>query len=339
MPDDRPDRRALLGSVSAGLALTFARSSLGAQSAAKMWSERASLPWPVQEIYAAVSRGRIVVAGGLSGSLGQMRIEDRTAIYDPITDRWEEGPRLPEPRHHPMLVATEDGRTYALGGFTRSPGGEWSARTDVWVMENGRWIEAGRMPAPQCETVGASLGGRIHLVTGRAPVGSANADWGDHGDVAVHRTFEPASGRWNTARPAPAARNSAAGVVIGDALYVVGGRTVRGGNTGQLDRYDPLQDRWESLAPMPQGAGGLGAGAARGRLWVFGGEYFGALGAGVYAETWIYDPVADRWAEGPAMRTPRHGLAGASVNDAIFAVAGATISGAAGATGVVEALI
>jgi hypothetical protein len=39
------------------------------------------------------------------------------------------------------------------------------------------------------------------------------------------------------------------------------------------------------------------------------------------------------------MRTPRHGLAGASLNDVIYAVAGATISGAAGATGVVEALV
>lgn len=185
------------------------------------------------------------------------------------------------------------------------------------------------MPVPQCETVGASLGGRIHMVTGRAPIGPANADWGDHGDVAAHQVFEPASGRWDTARPAPVARNSAAGVVLGSALYVVGGRTVRGGNTGRLDRYDPPDDRWETLAPMPQGAGGLAAAAGGGgSLWAFGGEYFGALGAGVYAQTWMYDPASDRWTEGPPMRTPRHGLAGASVNAAIYAVAGATISGA-----------
>ena len=130
------------------------------------------MPWAAQEVYATVVAGRVVVAGGLRGAGSELQIEDRTGLYDPVSDAWEEGPRLPEPRHHPMLVAGEDGRAYAFGGFARCAGGEWNARTEIWAMDSDRWVDAGAMPEPQCETVGALLGGRIHLVTGRSPRGS-----------------------------------------------------------------------------------------------------------------------------------------------------------------------
>ena len=133
------------------------------------------------------------------------------------------------------------------------------------------------------------------------------------------------------------ARNSAAGVVIDSALYIIGGRTVGEGNTARLERYDPRNDRWDVLAPMPQASGGLAAGTAAGMLWAFGGEWFGTQG-GVYAETWMYDPVRDNWTPGPPMLTPRHGLAAASIDGKVYAIGGATIAGAAGTSGSVEAL-
>ena len=295
------------------------------------------MPWAVQEVYAAVWRGRVVIAGGLAGTAAGFAVSDRTGLYDAAADVWAEGPRLPQPRHHPMLVA-EGGRLFAFGGFDRGGGGSWRARDQVWVLDGDEWADAGAMAAPQCETVGAALDGRIHLVTGREPIGLRNADWGDHGDTAAHRVFDPPSGRWEAARPAPSPRNSAAGVVLDGALYVVGGRTVQGGNTARVERYDPRADRWDSLAPMPQASGGLAAGTAHGRIWAFGGEWFGRGRGGVYAETWAYDPATDAWTAGPPMPTPRHGLAAASVGDAVYAVAGATRAGAAGATGTVEAL-
>ena len=331
-------RRAMLAGGAALVAAVGLRAPAWAQPA-PTWSPRAPLPWAVQEVYAAVWRGRVVVAGGLSRARGGIAVSDRTGLYDPAADAWEEGPRLPEPRHHPMLVAAGGG-ALAFGGFDRGDGGDWRARTQIWALEDedDRWVEAGRMPGPQCETVGAALNGRVHLVTGRAPLGARNARWSDHSDVADHYVFDPASGRWDTARPAAAPRNSAAGVVLDGALYVVGGRTVVGGNMARLDRYDPRADRWDSLSPLPQAAGGLAAGAARGRLWAFGGEWFGAAGAGVFPETWAYDPAADRWAAGPPMPTPRHGLAAAAVGEVVYALAGATRAGAAGAVGTVEAL-
>lgn len=191
--------------------------------------------------------------------------------------------------------------------------------------------------------MGLAVGDRIHLVTGRTPSGEANGDWNDQGDVATHRVL--ADGRWEQARPCPMARNSAAGAVLDGALWVAGGRTVAGGGTGQLDRYDPAGDRWDTLAPVPfsaasgqQVGGGLAMVALGSKLVAFGGEWFAPGGGGVFAETWLYDPAADRWDEGPAMKTPRHGLAAAAVDGVAYAIAGSALVSSGATTGAVEAL-
>lgn len=339
----KPDRRTLL--LAAGASALVPSAACARQAASTGWTPRQSLGWAVQEIYCAVSGGAIVLAGGLRRAGGTTEIEDRTARYDPRSDAWTEGPRLPAPRHHPMMIADAAGRVYALGGYGRSQAGEWTSMTDVWALEADSWREAGRLPQPLSETVGVELQGRLHLVSGRSP-GTGNGQWNDQVDVTTHRVFLPTEGVWDTAAPSPMARNSAAGAVLDGALWLAGGRTVGGGGTGRLDRYDPQADRWDTLAPIPfstrsnaQVGGGLALAAAGRHLVAFGGEWFaGEGGGGVFQETWIYDPSRDAWTAGPDMLTPRHGLAAASVDGVVYAVAGGAVVSGGQATGAVEAL-
>ncbi|MFN3538127.1 MAG: Kelch repeat-containing protein [Brevundimonas sp.] len=335
------NRRTLL--TAAG-AVALAPASAHAQRGPH-WAARASMPWAIQEIYAAAWGERIITAGGLAMTPDGFHVSDRTAIHDRRENAWAEGPRLPEARHHPMIVVA-DGKPWALGGYRRSDQGDWTSTTDIWVLD-GDWTAAGTMPAPQAETVGVEHGGRIHLIGGRAPHGADNGGWTDQGDIAVHRVFDPRAARWEDAAPLPMARNSAAACVLDGAIWVAGGRTVTGGGTGRLDRYDPGADRWDTLAPIPpspgtgrQVGGGLAMGALGGRLIAFGGEWFGADNTarqgGVFAETWIYDPAPDGWYEGPPMRTPRHGLAAATIGPEIYAIGGGAVVGGGQASAVVE---
>lgn len=339
------DRRVFLATAAAAAAVPAACQAADTVSEGG-WTTRCAMPWPTQEIYCAVLDGRITVAGGLVGRPGGLFINDRTAVYDVVEDRWSEGPRLLQPRHHPMLAAAA-GRVWAFGGYDRRDGGEWTAMTDVWATDRGVWAQVGQMPKRLCETVGLVLDDRVHLVTGRAPKGEANSQWTDQGDVADHLVFHAADNRWETARPAPFARNSATGAVLDSKLYVAGGRTVQGGSTGRLDRYDPAGDRWDTLAPIPassegrQVGGGLAMAAtgaeAGGRLVAFGGEWFEGRSGGVFSDTWIYDPARDAWTAGPAMGTPRHGLAAASVGGVIYAIGGGEVASGGKASPVVEA--
>jgi N-acetylneuraminic acid mutarotase len=318
--------------IAAGLAAVPA-----AATAQGRWEARAQIPWPVQEVYGTVLKGRVLIAGGMApsaeGLRGGINPQDRTGVYDPKADAWTEGPKLPFARHHPVLGTAKD-RVYAFGGYQVTEAGGWVAVKDALVIDGDAWRPVAPMPAFQCETVAVTLGGRIHVVSGRAPKGEANRTWSDQGDIALHQVFDPATARWTTASPCPLARNSATGAEIGGKLYLAGGRRVGEGNSGQLDRYDPKTDTWETLAPMPKGAGGLAGAAAGDKLYVFGGE----TPSSVIPDCWSYDPKSDAWTAEPPMKTPRHGLVGASIGGKVYAIGGGALPSGGQVTAVVEVL-
>lgn len=302
------------------------------------WSEFARMPVRVQEIYPAVLGRRIVIAGGfIRLDSGEFGISDRVDAVDP-EGSWSSLSALPEPRHHPNLVSHGE-RLFAIGGFRAGNGGAWNMIPDLSVLEPGAdsWTEAASLPAPFGETVAASLGGHIHVATGRQPRGTANANWNDQADSGAHYVYDPTEDRWRQAAPNPYPRNSAAGAVLNGRLHVVGGRRVNAGNEAHHEAYDPVADAWHSLAPLPQAQGGLAAAVLHGRLYAFGGEWF-ADGGGVYPQTWIYEPDTDRWQSGPDMRTPRHGLGGLTLDGRIYAIGGAIRAGGNGTSDLIEVL-
>ncbi len=314
------------------------------------WTRMADMLFPVQEIYPAPfwkapigpaslkpePFNIIVNAGGLTPS-GTYNVTAAVTYYDPLDDQWRYGASLPEARHHIALV-NNNGFLFGVGGFARDAGGGWQMRANNWRIGgiNEPWEEMARLPHPQAETVCASLGGFIHVAGGRAPAGSINRDWSDHIDTDEHWLYDPAEDRWSALAPLPTPRNSAAGVVVNNVLYVIGGRTVNDGNTSDVDVYDPLSDRWEKARPMPKAQAGLAAAVLRGKIYVFGGEYFTPGGGGVFAEAWEYDPRADRWRAIAAMPRPRHGLGAVTLSNSIYVAGGALQAGGTGTSAALD---
>lgn len=319
-PVQFPSRRAVLSSAGAACLLAAPARADG------RWVDKPKVLYPVQEVYGVAWRDQVLVAGGMAPSGGRVNPIDRSALYDPAVGQWREWGKFPYPRHHPSFAAVRTDRyasagfpdAFAMGGYRVTEAGNWVAirQMSLWDLI---WTELEPMPLFQAEAVAVGIDGIVHLVSGRAPKGQSNKDYGDHADVDTHQIYSPEENRWRTLRPCPMARNSATGAEIDGKLYLCGGRTMTGGNTGRLDRYDPATDRWDTLRPMPQGAGGLAGAAFGGKLYVFGGE---GGPKGVIAETWSYDPKTDRWSAEPAMKTPRHGLAAVTLKDGIYAIGG-----------------
>lgn len=315
---------------------TFLKGSLLSASAIALpgmakWETKASLPFNVQEIYPAVHNGKIYVAGGLTVKDDKLDVLGQVVAYEPASDAWQESISLPEPRHHPYLVS-HSGKLFAFSGFTVADNGNWFASRDVLVLdeENKRWRKyPNHMSYPLCETVAASINGRIHLASGRRPKGLSNGNWSDHTDTSSHKVLDPSTMTWDCAHPIPTARNSAAGGYLNDLWHVIGGRTVDGGNLDAHEVYDYKEDKWHSLAPLPQAQGGLAAAVMGEHIYVFGGEYF-TNGGGVYKKVWQYSPKEDKWQQIGEMPVPRHGLGAVTIDDSIYVVAGATQAGAKG---------
>lgn len=295
------------------------------------WETKASLPFNVQEIYPAVHKGKIYVAGGLTVNNNELEVLSDVVVYDPVADSWQQSIALPEPRHHPFLISHND-KLFAFSGFTVSERGSWTGSRDVLVLdeENKRWRKyPNHMSYPLCETVATSINGRIHLASGRRPKGLNNGNWSDHSDASSHKVFDPSSMTWDCAHPIPTARNSAAGAYLNELWHVIGGRTVEGGNLDKHEVYDYKADKWHSRAPLPQAQGGLAAAVMNDHIYVFGGEYFDN-GGGVYKKVWQYSPQEDKWQHIDDMPVPRHGLGAVTIDDSIYVVAGATQAGAKG---------
>lgn len=289
------------------------------------WAGCANVPWVVQEVYGTTRDGKIFIAGGMIvADNGAPRAIDRTGVYDPLVNRWQEGPRLPEPRHHPLLVST-GGVIYAFGGATHGGnGGHWQAKQDVYTLKrDGGWTKLTDMPVPQTEAVVAEYEGRIHVIGGRTPRQAGASAWAEYRDVNWHYIYDIAKNSWSEGAPLPAPRNSAAVGVIDGFIYVAGGRTMDGGNIDNLDRYDPVTNRWESLQPMPYAGGGLNGAVAGGQFYVFGGEMLGVKGAeGVLGYSVRYNPADNTWQSLPDMPTPRHGQAVVAINRMLFTIGG-----------------
>jgi N-acetylneuraminic acid mutarotase len=81
------------------------------------WFERAPMPTPRQAMGAALGAdGRIYVVGG-AHSYSNSKPLSVVEIYDPAADTWSKGPPLAHPRRGHQVVATPEGRIYAIGGW------------------------------------------------------------------------------------------------------------------------------------------------------------------------------------------------------------------------------
>ncbi|MDY0977015.1 kelch repeat-containing protein [Massilia sp. CFBP9012] len=294
---------------------------------AQSWSRVADASLARQEIYPTVLDDKIYVAGGiLSAAPG---FTDLFEAYDPASNVWKTLAPLPESRHH-IALAAAGGKIYGIGGFSGAIP-DWRAHASVFIYDPqaDRWSNGPALPQARAEGVVATVGDKIYFIGGRIPTSPEAKHISEHADTNRAEALDPRTGRWSRIADAPSARNSAAGAVIDNKIYVVGGRQMvahadgrsRPVNVATLEVYDPASDRWETRASMPLAQGGLAAAAHDGKLYVFGGEQF-VPQAKVFAESWVYDPASDRWSAMPAMPTPRHGHGAAVAGKRIFLMGG-----------------
>ncbi len=296
------------------------------------WRAGPDAPYAVQEIYPALHRGAIWIAGGFA-PLAAFGATQRVIVLDVARNAWSEGPRLPAPSHHVQL-ASLDGELYAIGGFL---GGDnrrrWICTPRVLKLEGDAWVEAPPLPKPIAEAIPLVHGGRIHLVGGRSPRATANQEWDDQIDTEDHFVFTPNSG-WERAAPLPMARNSQAGAVLGDDLHIISGRTVANGQTPAHHIYDTRTSSWRAGPDFPEPRGGIAAATWHGRIVAGGGEIFepGSVG-----DT-LYEFTDSAWTRFTTMPTPRHGHGFIAAGDKLYALAGARRPGGDGTLSNVDVL-
>jgi N-acetylneuraminic acid mutarotase len=207
-----------------------------------------------------------------------------------------------------MAVAELDGKIYLLGGYPSSPA-ESQSVVAVYTIESDTWGFAAELPVALHHPVAVGLTGKVYSLGGQLR----------SGETARTLAYDPALDQWTDLSPMPTARGGGAAAVIGDQIYVAGGRSPA---ANAFEVYDAGDDEWTVLPDLPQsfpGRNHLAATAIGGKVYVAGGRYDGdGFSSPMTRSLDIYDPVSNGWTKGADLPRERGGLNGIAANGCFF---------------------
>jgi DNA-binding CsgD family transcriptional regulator len=174
-------------------------------------------------------------------------------------------------------------------------------------LEN-RWQELAPMPEARSGLAATAYDGNIYAIAGEGTAGVS-------GSVFRYLTEED---RWEQRRDKPTPVRDVDAVLIGEKIYVPGGRQADERPTDILEIYDPRTDNWESGAPLPQAISAYALADFEGQMYLFGG-WDGEKALDV---VYIYDPGMDEWREGTPMPTARYHAGAVALADKIVVMGG-----------------
>ncbi|AKF05471.1 Kelch repeat-containing protein [Sandaracinus amylolyticus] len=254
------------------------------------WRSEPAVPERIQEITGAVHGGRLWIAGGLDASGATSSV---VRIFDPDTSTWSEGPPLPRPRHHAMMVSTGED-LYVIGGMETL---EFDPLETAWVLREGAsaWEEIAPLPEGRGAGIAGVIGDRIVVAGGNATRG---------GLATSTLRYDVANDRWDAGAAIPTEREHLGGFVHDGQLWVIAGRrNSLSTNTDVVELYDPIADTWRPGPSIPTRRGGFGIAVLDGTAYAVGGEQPDRALDSVEA----LDLARETWSEIESVPTPRHG--------------------------------
>ncbi len=219
-------------------------------------------------------------------------------------------------------AATSGGSLFVLGGYFGTPH-EYSEAGQTGELlrmdlRTHAWTRLGEVAKVQSVALVAH-GQRLIRIGGMQAHNAAGTPADLHSLDTVE-SFDIATSTWSPLPSLPEPRSSHDAVVIGDAVWVVGGWSLQGQSKTwhttilRLDLND-LEAGWSSIdAPFERRA--VAAATVDGRVVVMGGL---DRGRAMSSEVDVYDPATERWSKGPAFAGPGFGMAGFGHEGAVVA--------------------
>lgn len=224
------------------------------------WSEGARIPITLGADHCnlAAAEGKLYLLGAIR--LGRGFLTNRTYVYDPAADRWDEIARMTVPRGA-SGVGVDGNLIYVAGGEAAQESGR---AFEVFDVSTRRWRLLPVLPEPRTHLAGAFAGGKFYAIGGRT--GAINTVQDEVFE------FDPTTETWNRKARMPTARAGVGVAVFEGRILVFGGEGPSGRpeqTYEQVEEYDPATDAWRTLAPMPNPRHGFyAASTGDGRIYL-----------------------------------------------------------------------
>lgn len=236
-------------------------------------ADYAPAPIPGTPKYAAASEwigGRLYHAGGWTEP-GQVETSD-FYIYDPIVNRWIQGPDLP--------IVHGSGPWCQLNGEFYVGGDEI---VDVWRynIELGIWLTVEDLPQVVTNGSGTAYDGKFYV---------------SNGDLMY--VYDPVTDDWTQLASGPGAMVSPTILEFRGLIYLMSGFPA----SGVVHCYNPATNSWATVASFPENTIGSVAFEWNDRMFMFTGNDDTAGPA--FNNFYEYDPDLDSWAAVPTSLIP-----------------------------------
>lgn len=258
------------------------------------WSQKHSMPVPAHHVAVAALNGRIYVMGGFvppessqqgapSSAEAGWQPTNRSWVYDPNSDTWQELTPAPTPRGAGWAVALNN-RIYVIGGTQSATHGNPAAplspqtpqrvlgTTEEYDPSTNHWRECAPMSTPRNHLIAAAVNGRIYAIGGR--LNAAQITVAD--DTDVIEEYDPPRDQWTNKGRAPIRSSGMAGGAFDGRIYVAGGELQdwEGAKAyWAVYRYDPATGSWDALPRMQLAHHGFASGFLGGAFHVAGGGF------------------------------------------------------------------
>lgn len=176
------------------------------------------------------------------------------------------------------------------------------------VETEERWVALAPLPEPRAGLAAMAYDGDIYAIAGEGLEGVSGS---------VFRYVADAN-RWEVLRDKPTPVRDVKAVLIGEKIYVPGGRLADGTPTDVLEIYDPRENSWEKGSALPLAISAYALADFEGQLYLFGGWD----GEQALDSVYIYDPDEDAWREGTPMPTARYDAGAGEAGGKIFVIGG-----------------
>ncbi len=192
-----------------------------------------------------------------------------------------------------------------------------------------KWVNLAPFPEPSEEVYGVASGGKLYVLGGLGP------GWTAKGLVYE---YDPATERWTKKKNMPLLTHHIGITELNGKIYVMGGfvKPEKGPTAWQpVDNaweYDPANDTWKALAPLPSKRGSPNAVVHGGKIYVIGGagNFPGSKDTSIHparphravGTNEVYDPSTNTWETRSPMPTARNHAAAGMVNSKIYVIGG-----------------
>lgn len=270
------------------------------------WKPGPAAPIGREEAQGGVVDGRLYITGGYIGWDPFCNVADEHSTYSLHKTaegvwQWTSLAPLPQKLTHGGIVPG-DGEFHLAGGRENEPNCDRTEQSvaTVWTYDiaTDAWhTPLPPLPAPRSSGGFVEFDGALHFFGGTEVV-HPSLERGTHWKLVLEENGRPADGvGWVELAPMPLPRSHMAAVALGGFIYAIGGQTGEGTPNvpfSEVHRYDPIFDRWDEVAPLPDSVTHTVASVFvhQGRIVVLGGE---RGHSNAVSDVVAYDPWSNAW--------------------------------------------